>query len=138
MPNAPIQTVENANSVADFIKTVPDETKQADSFAIVEIMKRLSGFEAKMWGPAIIGFGRYHYRYDSGREGEMPLVAFSPRKASITLYLSSEFPQREELLQVFGKHKTSKACIYFKKLKDINIDVLEKMIANSLNHPKAG
>lgn len=131
------KTIENDNSVLEFIKTVPDEQKQKDSLKIIDIMKKESGFKPKMWGPAIVGFGSCHYKYESGREGDMPLIGFSPRKASLTLYLSSKFDNREELLKEFGKHKTSKACIYVKKLEDINIEVLKKMVANSFKYSKA-
>ena len=89
-----------------------------------------------MWGPSIIGFGSYHYKYDSGHEGDSPLVGFSPRAAALTLYLSGSFEQREELLEKFGKHKTDKGCIYVKKLDDIHIDTLQKMITNHIKHIK--
>jgi hypothetical protein len=130
------KTTENKNSVKDFIKSVPDEKRQKDATALVKIIKEQSGFEAKMWGPAIIGFGSYHYKYASGHEGDAPLVGFSPRKNEFALYLSSQFDKREELLKEFGKHKSSKACIYIKKLEDINIEILKKMIANSLEYMK--
>jgi hypothetical protein len=129
-------TTETNSSVAKFIKTIPDEQKQQDSFTIIEMMKKISGFEPKMWGTAIIGFGTYHYKYDSGHEGDAPLLGFSPRKAALSLYLCSEFDQREELLKKFGKHTSSKACIYVKKLDDVDLNVLEKMIKNSLKYTK--
>src|SRR5688572_850833 len=132
MATAKIQTTENKNSVLDFIKTIPDQQKQKDSLTIIEIMKEVSGFEPKMWGPAIIGFGRYHYKYESGREGDSPLIGFSPRKAAITLYLSENFEKKEALLKKFGKHTISAYCIYIKKVEDINTDILKKMIENTL------
>lgn len=131
------KTFETENSVTDFINSVADETKRADSFRIVEIMEKHSGYPAKMWGPAIVGFGTYHYKYDSGREGDTPMVAFSPRKAAIALYLSTNFPAKETLLQKFGKHNTGKGCIYLKKLSDINLDVLNEMIVASIAHSKS-
>ena len=137
MAKTAAKTTENNNSVEDFIKTVPDHQKQQDSFTIIEIMKKESGFEPKMWGPAIVGFGSSHYKYESGREGDMPVIGFSPRKQALTLYLSSSFENRDELLQQFGKHKTSKACMYVKKLEDINMNILEKMIRNSVKYTKA-
>lgn len=94
---------------------IADETKRADCFAILEIMRKQSGFESRMWGPAIVGFGSYHYKYESGRDGDAPLVAFSPRKAEIFLYLSSGSDDRAAFLAKFGKHKSAKACIYIKK-----------------------
>lgn len=131
------KTTETENSVAAFIKKIPDAQRQKDARTIVEIMENQSGFPAKMWGPAIIGFGSYHYVYDSGHEGDAPLVGFSPRKNEFALYLSSSFDKREELLQQFGKHKTAKACVYIKKIEDIKLDVLKKMITASVKHIKA-
>ena len=136
MAKAKVKTVETKNSVTDFINLIPDETKKSDCFNLIEIMKEQSGFEPKLWGPSIVGFGSYHYKYESGREGEAPLVAFSPRKSEISLYLSSSFENREELLQKFGKHKSAKACIYVKRLEDINISILKKMISLSIKHIK--
>ena len=130
------KTTENADSVLDFIKKIPDEQRQKDALAIVDIMQKQSGFEPKMWGPAIIGFGSYHYKYASGHEGDAPLIGFSPRKTEFALYLSSRFDKREELLQQFGKHKTAKACIYIKKIEDIDVDILKKMVKNSLTYYK--
>jgi hypothetical protein len=131
------KTTETKLSVPDFIKNIPDAQRQKDALAIVDIMEKQSGYPARMWGPAIIGFGSYHYVYVSGHEGDAPLVGFSPRKTEFALYLSSAFDKREELLQQFGKHKTAKACIYIKKIEDINIDVLKKMIAASVKYYKA-
>lgn len=131
------KTTETDNSVAAFIKKIPDAQRQKDAQALVEIMEKQSGFPAKMWGPAIIGFGSYHYVYESGHEGDAPLVGFSPRKNEFALYLSSSFDKREELLQQFGKHKTAKACVYIKKIEDIKVDVLKKMISASVKHVKA-
>jgi len=126
------KTTENENSVTAFINTVKDEAKRDDAFRLVSLFEELSTFKAKMWGTAIIGFGTYHYKYESGREGDAPIVGFSPRKDAFALYLSSEFPDREKLLAQFGKHKTGKACIYVKKLSDVNLEILKKMIQNSL------
>ncbi|SDS90459.1 protein of unknown function (DU1801) [Mucilaginibacter mallensis] len=131
------KTFETEGSVIDFINSIADETKRADSFRIAEIMEQQSGYPAKMWGPAIIGFGSCHYKYESGREGDMPMIAFSPRKAAITLYLSIDFPAKEKLLEKFGKHDTGKGCIYLKRLSDINLDVLNEMIAASIVHTKS-
>lgn len=136
MAKATAKTTENNNSVADFIKSVTEGQRQADAFALVEIMKTQSGFEPKMWGPAIIGFGNYNYKYESGREGEAPIVGFSPRKAAFALYLSSKFDNRDALLKELGKHTTAKACIYIKKLEDIDTGVLKKMISNSVKYHK--
>jgi hypothetical protein len=137
MAKAQNKTVETQESVVDFINSVTDEQKRKDCFEIIEIMRKESGFEAKMWGPGIVGFGSYHYKYESGREGDAPLVAFSPRKNEISLYLSSGFEKREELLKKFGKHKSAKACIYVKKLEDIDTEILKKMVSLSVKHIKS-
>jgi hypothetical protein len=128
------KTTETENSVTDFLNSVADETKRTDSFQLMKIMKEQTGFEAKMWGPSIVGFGNYHYKYASGREGDAPLVGFSPRTKEISLYLAQDFTQKQELLQHFGKHRTGAGCVYIKKLQDINIEVLGKMIASSVKH----
>jgi hypothetical protein len=136
MANAKAKTVVTTKSVTSFIKSVPDEAKQKDCFRIIEIMQQQSGFEPKMWGPAIVGFGSYHYKYESGREGDAPLCGFSPRKAAISLYLFLGAEDRKELLGKFGKHTTAKYCIYIKKLDDISIPVLKKMIKISVKRMK--
>ncbi len=128
------KTTETNNSVDDFLQSVADETKRTDSFELVKLMKQHTGFDAKMWGPAIVGFGSYHYKYASGREGDAPLVGFSPRAKEISLYLSQEFAEKEKLLQRFGKHRTGVGCVYIKKLQDINIEVLAKLITASVRH----
>lgn len=127
------KTTENKTSVASFLKNFPAD-RQKDAKTIIKMMEEASGFKAKMWGPAIIGFGSYHYVYESGHEGDSPLVAFSPRKTEFALYLSSQFDNRSELLKKFGKHKASKACLYIKKIEDIDTDVLAQMIAKSLKY----
>ena len=137
MAKAKQKTTETVASVSDFVKAIPDALRQKDAQAIIKIMKDQSGFEPKMWGSAIIGFGTYHYKYESGHEGDAPLVGFSPRKSEFAIYLTSQFEKREELLKQFGKHKTAKACIYFKKLEDINVEVFRKMITNSIKFYKA-
>ena len=130
------KTTETTNSVSAFVKKIEDKQEQKDCLAIIEIMKKQSGFDPKMWGPAIIGFGSYHYKYESGREGDAPLVGFSPRKAEFALYIAN-FDGKEELLKNFGKHKTAKACVYIKKVEDINVEVLKKLITGSIKHYRA-
>src|SRR5262245_8805748 len=110
------KTTETAKSVTAFINAVDDETKRKDSHKIVEIMKKQTGFDAKMWGPSIIGFGNYHYKYPSGREGDAPFVGFSPRKSAIVLYLQCDAKIKEALVKKLGKFKGDKGCIYVKKL----------------------
>ncbi|MES2447896.1 MAG: DUF1801 domain-containing protein [Bacteroidota bacterium] len=127
------KTAETAINVTDFINNyVDDEQKKADSFELIKLMQQWSGFEAKMWGPTIIGFGSYHYKYASGHEGDAPLIAFSPRKAAFSLYIVSQADQHVALLNQLGKYKIAKACIYVKKLSDIDIAVLEKICNNTL------
>ncbi len=130
------KTAETSISVNEFVNAVKDEIKREDSFKLIEVIKKLTSFEPKMWGPSIVGFSSYHYKYDSGHEGDSPLVGFSPRASAITLYLSGHFEKREELLKKLGKHKTDKGCIYIKKLDDINIETLQKMITNHIKHIK--
>lgn len=123
-------------SVDDFLSTLTDEGKRKDSYELISIMQKLSGAEATMWGPTIIGFGTYHYKYASGREGDMCRIGFSPRKAEFSLYLTCSADDFSAMLKIFGKHKTGKGCIYFKKLADVNRDVLEEMIKKSLKETK--
>jgi len=126
------KTTETESSVTDFINNVEDVTKQNDAFELVALMQKQTGFEAKMWGPAIIGFGSYHYKYESGHEGDAPLVAFSPRKAAISIYAYLSDENKEELLSKLGKHKASKGCIYIKKLADIDIEILKTIVSGSV------
>lgn len=119
---------ETNNSVIDFIESVESEKKKADAYQLLAIFEEITGMKAKMWGPSIIGFGKYHYKYASGREGDAPLVAFSPRKAKISLYLDYANEERDAYLEKLGKHTTSKACIYVNKLADIDVDVLKDLI----------
>lgn len=123
---------ENDNSVIEFIENVENEKKKADAYQLLEIFEEVTGYKAKMWGPSIIGFGSYHYKYASGREGDAPLSAFSPRKAKISLYLDYESEEREKLLENFGKHTKSKACIYVNKLADIDTNVLKNLIKHTV------
>lgn len=134
MATAKPKTTETGNSVAAFVKKV-DKERQADCLGIIAIMEQQTGYPAKMWGPAIIGFGTYHYVYDSGHEGDAPMVGFSPRKNEFALYIAN-FAGKEELLKTFGKHKAAKACVYIKKLEDIQVPVLKKLVAGSVKHYK--
>lgn len=126
------KTKENNNSVVEFIESVENEKKKADAFQLLKIFEEVTGYEAKMWGSSIIGFGSYHYKYTSGHEGVAPLVGFSPRKAKISLYLAPESEEREKLLENFGTHTKGKACIYVNKLADINTDVLKDLIIHTV------
>lgn len=106
--------------------------KREDAYRLLELFTETTGYEAKMWGPSIIGFGRYHYKYASGHEGDAPLVGFSPRKAKISLYLAPGEPNRDELLRGLGKHTTGAACVYINKLADIDTEVLVQLIGQSV------
>lgn len=127
------KTKETEASVFDFIQNVDNEQKRKDSFALIEIMKEVSGFEPKMWGPSIIGFGSYHYKYQSGHEGDAPLIGFSPRKNAISLYFSCDVNgEHPELLTKLGKFKTGKGCLYVNKLSDVNIEILKQLAKDSI------
>jgi hypothetical protein len=129
------KTNETEVNVTDFINSyVENEQKKIDSFQLIDLMTEWSGFEPKMWGPTIIGFGRYHYKYASGHEGDMPLLGFSPRKAEFSLYVFSPTEESKKLLDELGKFKMGKACIYVKKLADINLQTLEKLSMESLKY----
>ena len=130
------KTTETQASVSDFINQITDETKRNDALKLVDIFKNQTGFEAILWGPSIIGFGSYHYKYASGHEGDAPLAAFSPRASAISLYLHVPAEQREDLLPKLGKTKSGKGCIYVKKLSDINLDVLNELIEVSVSSLK--
>ena len=119
-------------SVTAFINALTDRTRRADAKALVELMQRAAGEKPKMWGPSIIGFGSYHYTYDSGREGDMPIVGFAPRKAATVLYGLLGSKGSETLLEKLGKHSTGKGCLYIKKLTDVDQEVLAAMVAKSV------
>lgn len=131
------KTIETNADVTAFIHSfVHTEEKKADSFRLIELMKKWSGFEPKMWGPSIIGFGSYHYKYASGHEGDAPLIGFSPRKAEFSLYVFSVTESNKHLLKDLGKFRAAKACIYIKKLSDINLRTLEKLSKISIAYIK--
>jgi hypothetical protein len=129
---AELKTKLNDDSVEDFLNTVEDERKKEDSFKLLKMMEDISGEPAKMWGGAIVGFGSYHYVYASGREGDWMLSGFSPRKASLSIYLMAGFDQLGDELASLGKHKVGKGCLYVKSLSDIDEKVLRKMIKKSI------
>lgn len=130
-----LKTTETAVDVTNFIESyVDNDQKKADSYQLIKLLSEWSGFAPKMWGPTIIGFGQYHYKYASGHEGDMPMLGFSPRKAEFSLYVYSQTEKSERLLKDFGKFKMGKACIYVKKLSDINLDVLKKLCMDSIDY----
>jgi hypothetical protein len=125
------KTIETNGSVTDFVSTLKGETKRKDTLRLIELIGKITKLEPKMWGGSIIGFGSHQYAYESGHEGDSPLVGFSPRAAALTLYLPA-FESREALLEKLGKHKTSKGCVYIAKLDDVDLTVLEKLIRNHI------
>ncbi|MDN5211095.1 DUF1801 domain-containing protein [Fulvivirgaceae bacterium BMA12] len=127
-----LKTRENDSKVIDFINGIEDGKKRQDCLEVMQIMKEITAREPKMWGGSIIDFGKYHYKYASGREGDWFLTGLSPRKQSLTLYLMSGLENDNQLLARLGKYKTGKACLYIKKLEDVDRDVLREMITRSV------
>ena len=128
------KTVENDRSVNDFLNSVKDDTKKADCLRVKAMMEEVSGEPARMWGASIVGFGNYHYRYDSGREGDFMKIGFSPRAQNLTLYIMPGFERYEDLMNKLGKHKTGKSCLYVKKLADVDEEVLKELMVESYGH----
>jgi len=124
------KTKQTDGSIKKFLNGVADEQQRKDSFALVELMQMATKLPPKMWGSSIVGFGSYHYKYESGREGDMPLVGFSPRKGALTLY-GLGIAEKQELMEKLGKHTTGKGCVYIKKLEDVHLPTLKKLIQQS-------
>ncbi|MCO4255836.1 DUF1801 domain-containing protein [Pseudarthrobacter cellobiosi] len=131
------KTQATGGSVEEFLAAVEHPVRRADGFALLDLMREITGQEAFMWGLTIVGFGSYHYKYQSGREGDAPAVAFSPRKANLVLYGLTDGPAADRLLPELGKHKTSTACLYVNKLDDVDRDVLAEMIRTGYHHVMA-
>lgn len=131
------KTKQTEQSVTDFIDSVADEAKRDDCVEIIKFITDLTGLQPNMWGPGIVGFGSYHYTYESGREGDAPLVGFSPRASALTIYLAVYDDWKEDLLQKLGKHKMGKGCLYVKKLSDVDLDTLKEMIVISVAYLKS-
>jgi hypothetical protein len=131
---AELKTQKNDASVEAFLGGVADEKKRQDSFAILDLMREVTGEEPAMWGDSIVGFGSYHYKYASGREGEWFLSGFSPRKRNLTLYIMSGFDEYEPLLARLGKYKTGKSCLYINKLEDVDQETLRDLVRESVAH----
>ena len=129
---AELKTKQTEASVKEFLNKIPDKQRRDDCFAIAKMMEDATGMKPKMWGPSIIGFGSYHYKYDSGREGDWMITGFSPRKNDLTLYLMMGFEKHQELMEQLGKHKTSKSCLYIKRLDDVHVPTLKKLIKESV------
>lgn len=131
-----LQTKKTGGSVKGFLDSIENERRRQDGYSLLEMFKRVTGEEPKMWGPAIIGFGDSIYRYPDGREMDWMTVAFSPRKQNLTLYVICRSPKQPELLAKLGKHKTSVSCLYINKLDDVDLGVLEKIIADAYRFTK--
>jgi len=131
---AELKTKPTDQDVEIFLNSIADEKKRKDSFTVLALMKDVTKLEPVMWGDSIIGFGTYHYRYESGREGDMPLTGFSPRKQSLTLYIMSGFDRYDALLEKLGKHTTGKSCLYVKRLDDIDLPTLKELVRRSVEH----
>ncbi len=131
---AELKTKPNDGDVEAFLAAIEDEGRRDDCRAILTLMRDITGCEPKMWGKSIVGFGSYHYKYDSGREGDWFVTGFSPRKQALTLYIMSGFSRHDELLSKLGKHTTGKSCLYVKKLDDVDVEVLGELIERSVAH----
>lgn len=131
MAKATNKTIENEGSVSEFLSSVADNKRREDAMMVHEMMVKITDEEPKMWGTSIVGFGKYHYKYDSGREGEFMKVGYSPRILNLTIYIMTGFDRYDALMSQLGKHKTGKSCLYIKKMEDINQDVLSELISLS-------
>lgn len=121
-------------NVDDFLQTLESEQKRKDSYELIALMEKITGEKAKMWGSTIVGFGNYHYKYESGHEGNAPLIGFSPRKTAISLYVFTGLQEHEHMLENLGKFTMGKACIYVKRLTDINLDALTGLMNHSIDY----
>ncbi len=137
MASSENKTVATDASVDDFLDAVEHPTRKADAVVLREMMERLTGCPAVMWGDSLVGFDQYHYKYDSGREGDMLMVGFSPRKANLSLYIMPGFADIAPLLAKLGKHKTSRACLYINKLADVDLSVLEEIVQVAIDDMRA-
>lgn len=131
---AELKTKLNDADVGEFLNKVSDPEKREDSFRVLEMMREISGQEPKMWGTSIVGFGTYHYKYASGREGEWMRIGFSPRKQNLTVYIMNGFERYDELMAKLGKFKTGKSCLYLKRLSDVDESVLSELITESVKY----
>jgi predicted CopG family antitoxin len=129
---AELKTKPTAESVSDFLKRVEDKGRRDDCLTVIDIMKDVTKEDPQMWGSSIVGFGRYRYKYESGREGEWMITGFSPRKNDLTLYIMGGFESVSDLMKRLGKHKTGKSCLYIKKLADVDLKVLRQLVETSV------
>ncbi len=129
-----LKTKQNKASVTGFLRGIEDPQRRKDCRAVLELMKEVTGSRPKMWGDSIVGFGSYHYKYASGREGDWFVTGFSPRKANLTLYIMAGFSRYKELLAKLGKHKTGVSCLYIKRLADVDLAILRQLVEDSFAH----
>ncbi len=129
---AELKTKPNRRSVDKFLSSVDHDRRREDSQVVLDLMKRVTGDEPRMWGDSIVGFGSYHYKYDSGREGDWFVAGFSPRKANLVLYIMAGFSRYDEILARLGKHRHGKSCLYVSKLDDVDLEVLEELVRESV------
>lgn len=129
---AEMKTQETDASVDDFLDAVEPDRRRQDGRILCDLMSRVTGLEPKMWGPSIVGFGRYHYKYHSGREGDFFLTGFSPRKSALSVYIMPGFSEYADLMDQLGKHKTGRSCLYINKLDDVDLRTLEELIRRSV------
>ena len=129
-----LKTKQNKASVTGFLRGIEDPQRRKDCRTVLELMKEVTGSGPKMWGDSIVGFGSYHYKYASGREGDWFVTGFSPRKANLTLYIMAGFSRYKELLAKLGKHKTGKSCLYIKRLADVDLAILRQLVEDSVAH----
>ena len=134
---AELKTKATNASVSDFLNAVDDEQRRKDCKTVAKIMEKATGAKPKMWGPSIVGFGEHRYKYASGRELDWFLTGFSPRKKDLTLYIMPGFAKYDDLMASLGKHSTGKSCLYLKRLADVDLDVLDKLVTESVKHMKA-
>ena len=133
---AEMKTKPTDASVEKFINQISDETRREDCFTVAKMMEEITGEKPKMWGPSIVGFGSYHYKYASGREGDWPIAAFSPRKQDLTLYILPGISSYSDLMKQLGKHRSAKSCLYIRQLSDIHMPTLKKIIRQSIKTMK--
>lgn len=134
---ATLKTQPNAGDVRAYLNQVPDERKRADCFTLLQLMEEVTGEPPVMWGDSIVGYGQYHYKYASGREGDWFLTGFAPRKQALTVYIMAGFDEYDSLMAKLGKHSTGSSCLYIKRLEQIDLDVLRDLVARSVAHMRA-
>lgn len=133
---AEMKTTQNNASVPAFLKSVENPKRREDAQTLKKLMDSITGWKAKMWGPSIVGYGQYHYKYESGREGNFFITGFSPRKQALTVYIMPGFSNYDDLMAKLGKHKTGRSCLYINKLDDVDFKVLETLIRKSIAYMK--